>query len=100
MTPAIYSTFSDCVYEWKADWDKDGSMAGVTPFGWESSAQTDFEQINSVFNSIDMTEVLEIQHGCNGICEQGLFAVSGVVGDGVPDLICAEVVSASFADNG
>jgi hypothetical protein len=98
--PEVYIAFADCFYEWKSDWEKADSLVGVTPLGWEASAQSDFEAINSIFGSIDMIEVLATAYQCNGICTQGLFAFARSIVDGVPDKTCASEVSESFVRRG
>lgn len=94
-----YEAFADCFYQWKTDWeDPDGpnSQFRVTPEGWESSAQGDFEGINEVFDSIDLAEYMMLAERCNGVCKQGLFAFAGVIAGGIPDVTCANVMAPSF----
>lgn len=56
----IYTTFADCFYEWRSDWEREGSQTGVAPTGWTQVAQADFEALESAFTSTDLAEYLAV----------------------------------------
>ena len=92
-----YDSFAECFYQWKASWSE---VSGQTPDGWEPEAQSDFEEINQYFWAVDFVEYLWLTRWCNGICVQGLFSFSGVIGDGVPGKTCAKECDPLFKENG
>ena len=55
----LYSSFADCFLEWRFDWDREGRQPGVAPEGWTQEAQSDFETIDSAFESTYLLSFLD-----------------------------------------
>ena len=99
------STFFDCYFEWKADWEQEEKMkAGSTPGAggandWKPDAQADFESLYKVEYAFDMAEYLELNFKCAGVCKKRLFWFAKSI-DGIPDKECSGEVSRQIEEDG